>query len=146
MKPESALKEFANEIASKISRKTISELQKITDTLSGDDSELTNVWDEICVQVQYVDSPFWDVYDEDTRSFVAIHVDKLKEHEKFSLWLQTSQGLDWLFDWIYEDEIEEPSLLFDDEDVVYYIVQEYIYCKAGEWSNERIRAYLERQP
>jgi hypothetical protein len=39
----------------------------MSDTLSGDDSELKTTWDEICAQVQYEHSIFWETYDEIVR-------------------------------------------------------------------------------
>ncbi|MBS3948993.1 MAG: hypothetical protein KGZ57_11990 [Dethiobacter sp.] len=35
-----------------IAKKVIRKLQQLKDMLSGDDTPLKNVWDEICVQVQ----------------------------------------------------------------------------------------------
>lgn len=52
------------------------------------------------------------------------------------------QGCDWLHD--YSEESDEHPPVFE-EDIVQYIVQEYVYDKAGGWTNERIRAYLDRQ-
>ena len=62
------LKKFAKEIAIRIAKKTILALQKIENTLSGDDSGLKNTWDEICVQIQYEESLFWSAYDETVQS------------------------------------------------------------------------------
>ncbi len=45
--------------AERICRSTIRALQELTDTLSGEDSELTNLWEEICVQVQDDDEGAW---------------------------------------------------------------------------------------
>lgn len=139
------LMKFAVEIAERISRKTISALQKIPDTLSGDDSGLINSWDEICVQVQGEQSFFWDLYDETTRSFVAAYVEELKAHEKLALWFQTDQGWDWPYDDEEEEERNEYHPIIDDEDIVQYIVKEYVYNKAGRWANKRIRTYIDRQ-
>lgn len=136
------LREFARDIAERISRKTISALQKITDTLSGEDSELNNAWDEICVQVQSEQSFFWDAYDETVQSFVSAYVEELKPHEKSALWFQTEQGWDWLYEPEEEREENPPVLM---EDITQYIVHEYVYVKAGSWTNERIRAYTDRQ-
>ena len=136
------LSKFADEIAERISNRSISELQKIKDTLSGDDSELKNTWDEICAQVQSAQSFFWDVYDETARSIVVAYVAKLKQHERLALWFQTDEGGDWLYD--DEDEKDEHPPV-SDEDIVEYVIHEYVYREAGSWSNERIRAYLDRQ-
>ena len=48
------IKALAHEIANKITKKTIFALQRMPyeTPLSGSDSGLTTVWDEVCVQVQ----------------------------------------------------------------------------------------------
>jgi hypothetical protein len=42
---------FADNQCKQITRRVISQLMKCTDLLSGDDTILTNTWDEICVQL-----------------------------------------------------------------------------------------------
>ena len=83
MKSESdVLRQFAEEIARRLSNKTISALQKITATLSGDDTELKNAWDEICVQEQHEHSFYWATYDETARSIVRSYIAELERHEE----------------------------------------------------------------
>ena len=53
------LSKIAAKKAKQVARKAISDLHKFDDTLSGDDSGLKNVWDEICVQVQGEQSSHW---------------------------------------------------------------------------------------
>lgn len=134
------LSKFADEIAERIAHKVIAALQKVTDKLSGDDSELANAWDEICVQVQYERSFFWEAYDETVRSFVAGFVDELKPNEKAALWFQTEPGGDWLDD---EEKTNEHPPIMDCE-LVDLLVHEHIYSEAANWANDRIRAYLDR--
>lgn len=166
MKSESdVLKKFADEIIQKISRKTIIALQKVTATLSGDDSGLKNAWDEICVQVQEDKSFFWDAYDDTAKSFIYAYIKELQDHEKLAIWFQTDRGSGWLDEeeekddekyairfekklgstWFDEDEDQrEKKPPFCEDDIVEYIVNEFVYVKAGYWDNERIRRYLER--
>ena len=133
------LRKFADEIAERITRKTISDLQGIKESLSGDDSGLENCWDEICVQFQSEASICWDVYEEVIHVSVMAHLEDLKEHEKIALWFQTDEGWDWLYD--NPDEKNESPPVFN-EDIKQYIVQEYVYQEAGNWSNKRIRGFL----
>jgi len=139
---ENLVKKFAQEIAERVSRKIVLTLQKITSTLSGDDSELNNAWDEICVQVQHEDSFFWDAYDETVRSVSASFIEKLQTHEQLALWFQTDQGWDWNCDHGDDSDVQPPVLV---DDIVEYVVQEYVYSKADTWTNERIRTYLKRE-
>ncbi|MGW8157392.1 MAG: hypothetical protein ACWGKN_02545 [Desulfoprunum sp.] len=136
---EKVISEFAKEIAERISRKTIAALQKVKDIQLGDDSGLKNAWDEICFQVQYEKSFIWDVYDETVRSFVFAYIEELKTYEKSALWFQTDNGWDWLYE--NEEEHELPPIF--GEDIVQYIVREYVYFKAGGWENHRLRAFFE---
>lgn len=62
------VKAVAEAAAKRIARRVILGLQRMHHTLSGDDSELVTTWDEICVQVQYEQSFFWDAYDETVRA------------------------------------------------------------------------------
>jgi hypothetical protein len=67
----------------------------MSDTLSGDDSGLTTVWDEICVQVQEGEPCFWDIYDLTVRSLVEFDISQLKHFEQLALWIQTESYCDW---------------------------------------------------
>lgn len=130
----------AEDAALCITRKVINELQRMKYTLSGDDSELKTTWDEICAQIQYEKSIFWNVYDDTVRGCLAGYVEELPAHEREALWLQTEEGIDWAFE---ESEDREPYPVYDN-DIIEYLAREYIYTKAEEWTNARIRAFLER--
>ena len=131
----------AQAAAKRITRKVIAHLQSMDETLSGDDSELKTPWDEICVQVQYEASFFWDAYDETVRGILRGYVAELPKHEREAIWLQTDTGWDWRFE---EPEERDPRPV-SDEEILDYLTQEYVYAEADRWSNFRIRAYLDRQ-
>jgi hypothetical protein len=103
---------------------------------------LINAWEEICVQVQGEESFFGVAYEETIYAVAEKFVLELKEHEKFYLWLETNEGSDWLFD----QEDGDVNLPVVDggmiQEVTEYIIREYIYEKAGYWTNQRIRDYL----
>ena len=107
--------------------------------LSGDDSELENPWDEICAQVQYEQSIFWDVDQETITAFVAGEVETLQPFERDAIWLQTPQGDDW--DCADEESREPYPVVIDD--VIGYIVSDYVLAEAGRWSNPKIRAHID---
>lgn len=52
------VRELADHVARRMTRKVIPELQCMRTTLSGDDSEIRTVWDEVCTQVQRERSVF----------------------------------------------------------------------------------------
>lgn len=132
--------EFARLAVRRITRKVIADLQRMELTLSGDDSELKTTWDEICAQVQYEQFFAWDAYDETVRTLVGGYVSDLPTHEREAIWLQTDPGSDWDCE---EPESRKPYPVTND-DIVDYITTEQVYAEAGKWSNERIRAYLDR--
>lgn len=114
----------------------IRDLQRIKDCLlSGDDSPLRSIWEEICVQQQGALSFFWCAYQETITACVEGRIEGLQPYELDALWLLTRQGEDW-------DCEREPYPVFQG-DVVDYI-QDEILSRANDWSNERIRRYLER--
>lgn len=115
-------------------------LSAVYDTLSGDDSELKTVWDEICAQVQDEESFYWAAYDRAVRAIVSDYVSKLADHEREAMWLQTEAADDWLFDEPGQDDAVPVS----DDDIVDWLTREYVYPSAARWSNTRIRAYLNR--
>jgi hypothetical protein len=70
------IRAFAEEICQRLTRKMIDRLQEMKDGLqSGDGSGLENTWDEICVQIQYEQSIYWDAYDSTVRQMVEAVVE-----------------------------------------------------------------------
>lgn len=131
----------AREAAQRITRKVIADLQRIKDSLSGDDSGLKTAWDEICVQAQSDESVFWDDYDQTVRARVGAYVTKLPKHEREALWLETDAG----YAWDLRDADDREAYPVNVDDIVDYLVQEHVYARASDWSNARIRTYIERQ-
>ena len=79
------LSRVAKKKAKQLTRKVISNLQQLDSTLSGDDSGLINVWDEICVQVQDEQSWYWDSYMEVARSSLRFYVGQLSETDLLTM-------------------------------------------------------------
>ena len=148
---ENLINEYARSAATIVSRKTIRAMQRVTATLSGDDSGLINAWDEICVQIQGDKSSLWYLYIETLENFVRMHVEELSECDLRSLWLQTEAGFGWQWDIENSDEDSSPArstpesqiIPHNIDEIVPFIVDEYILSKAGYYSNKRIREYLE---
>jgi len=156
MKTDSdVLKKFADDIADRIVRKTVAELRKVKDTLSGDDSPLKDAWEEICVQIQEEQSFFWEAYEGIAWSIISRHVAKLKHHELLAIWFQTDEGEDWrctpvtskeLYEEMSEAErdgchVEDESTPLCTDEVERYI-QLRLYDKAESYSNNGIEKFL----
>ena len=134
------IRAFAETICKRVTRKSISQLQRMTSgLLSGEDSGLENTWDEICAQVQYQESIHWDLYDDTVRDVARIEIQELQHHERQAIGLQTPEGFDWLF----EGESARDACPVVEDDIVEYLVREHIYSCAANWTNKRIRAYLD---
>ncbi len=159
MKDQSdVLKIFAENIADRIVRKAIRELKQIKVTLSGEDSCLDNAWEEICAQVQYQNSYFWEAYEGTAWSIISQQISKLKCHELLAVWFQTDAGWDWDFSPVisrehYENmsdiekearqervEDDDPPLSIDD---IERYIQHRLYSAAEVFTNKRIEKYLE---
>lgn len=138
---ESAIvRALAGAVVERITRRVIRDLQRMDVTLSGEDSGLKSPWDELCAQVQYMESFYWDAYEETVRAIVDGYVKDLPKYETEAIWLQTEEGFDWA---LKEPEDREPYPVFRG-DIVEYVMREGVYLKAGQWSNARIRAYIDR--
>ncbi len=76
---------ISENVCKKVSAKVIRILQKMTEgLLTGDDTPLKNIWDEICVQVQDQESCYWDNYLETISTFIETEVTKLNNTTKAS--------------------------------------------------------------
>ena len=130
----------SHDAAQRLTRKVIADLQAMSDTLSGDDSGLKTTWDEICVQVQYQESIFWDAHDAIVRNLIGSYIAQLAKYEREAIWMQTDAGVDW----VGEEPKDRAAYPIVDADIINYLIHKYVYSEAADWSNARIEAYLER--
>ena len=138
LSPAAIVAAVAEHAAQRITRRTIRDLQRMPSDLSGEGSGLANVWNEICAQVQHERSFAWNAYDQTARAVVDSLVEELLPHEQAALWLQTDEGIDWDSD----DPAERATNPVATDDIAAYLLRDYIYPAAEDWSNTRIRAYL----
>lgn len=115
-------------------------LQGMSAELSGEDSGLHNVWEEICVQIQYEHSVVWDMYEQTLRALVEGAVEDMAQLEQEAIWLQTDSASDWECN---DGKERDPYPVFKD-DIIEYILNEHLLYEAGRWTNPRIRAYIDR--
>ena len=136
---ESLLSEIADGECQRVSRKVIRSLQRMTDGLqSGDDSELMNVWNEVCVQVQGEQSVIWDAYLHTVGRLISDQLSRVDVTLKRAIWLQTPEGIDW------EAGPGDRASPYSDDDIVEYVLHDYVLSAAADWSNARIERYRER--
>ena len=136
---ESIVWDLASACSARICRRVVRQLQQHRELQSGDDSPLVSAWEEICVQVQDERSVLWSVYDDLARGYIERGVRELAKYEFRALWLETPEGIDW----VCKEDGEQgppPSVM---DDVVEYLADD-LYSRAADWSNDRIRRYLDR--
>lgn len=108
--------------------------------LSEDESQLDNIWDEICVQQQCEHSFSWRAYVQTMYAVIEYRVSQLQRYELDALWLQTLAA-DY---WDCELEGERATYPVAEHDVVAHL-QDVLLTRARDWSNSRISRYLERR-
>lgn len=108
--------------------------------LSGDDSSLRNIWDEICAQKQGEESFYWSAYQETINQILLYEVNQLDHASLLALWAQTDDGFDWLYDHHADDNGLE-KVAVDIDTVVTYL-NLHLLQEAADENNERVQRYL----
>ncbi|WP_234121355.1 hypothetical protein [Clostridium hydrogenum] len=134
------ISEIAREECKKVSERVIKILQGMHKEMgSGDDTILKSVWEEICVQVQGEQSFTWEAYLECIREIVSDELKLCGVQIKQAIWLQTQEGIDWECD----NEDEEATVAYFDDDMIEYLLNDYILTSAADWTSDTIERYLE---
>lgn len=144
---------LARQAVEKLVPQAIRQLQQLRGDhlLSGEESRLRDVWDEICVQVQYELSPHWSSYQLLIERVILRLLEAVPPTSLHALWLETGAGEEWL------DELEaaaastEPKapspvvdLTYDKDDVVVFL-RDRVVDAAADRTNSRIDRYLARR-
>lgn len=143
MRAESAVaKAWADELTGQLIRKAIGDLEEMPydSPLSGEDSGLETIWDEICVQVQQEQSFFWDTYLEVMETLLGGLVEDLSRPARLALWLKTDEGWGWLCDYRDDDAGEDTAPLCNDE--ITAMLMACLLEEAENFENDRINRYL----
>lgn len=135
--------DLAQRALARLERATIRELGKLRgDHLqSGPDSGLRDVWDEICVQVQDEESAVWWAYMATLEQVVVRLLNGTPRRALHAIWIDTPNGEAWL-EQMESEKSGSGAGLYDEDDVVEVVVQG-VLARAEEWSNPRIRRYLD---
>jgi hypothetical protein len=116
------ISEVASAALEKISRRVMTALQRIkgSSLQSGVDSRLTNVWDEVCIQVQTEYSFHWDAYKAIIDPLIEDEIQKFPAYVGHAIWFQTDRGFAWLCNAEDEEHPEMPPDCWSD-------ITEYIF-------------------
>lgn len=132
-------------IKADIVNKAVNSLQSMPGNclLSGEDSGLTNTWEEICVQVQGEESFYWETYLDVINDFLASHLEELSQQDRLALWLRTGARRSWRKNGEYDKEVDNEPL------VAIYEICDYLRSAlmsiAEDFENAAINRYLARQ-
>jgi hypothetical protein len=126
------------------------QLMRSKQRLSGDDSNLQNTWEEICVQVRGEQSYFWDAYESAMRDAVLGVLQFLSWNVMETLWLHTDDGWDLRYDMDADETegrtsqpgYERPDIAVDEEVIAQDIITNYLLPLAGNFTNPRVEEFL----
>ncbi len=136
---EIIVQQICKELFKKIEIRVIRRIQKHSATVLGHYS-LKNMWDEICLITQEGDQMYYDACTDTIDGEINLTLSKmmLDNWQLSAMWLQTQEGLDWVYD--YENKMPEETFLTHNlDDITKYIREEYILVAAMNWSNARIQ-------
>lgn len=135
------ISDLADALCKKIAKQVVEELQELKEDnlLSGEDSGLKNVWDEICVQVQKEQSIYWDMYISVIHSIIEKSMKLIAPYEKMAIWWQSDDPEKTLT----EDCKDVKGYIFNMEAITEYICKEHILPIAADYTNPAIEAYLD---
>jgi len=138
------VKAWAKELNDKIVGQAIRELEQMDgmEMLSGDDSSLKNVWEEICVQVQFEESADWDAYIETMESVLESQVQLLSSDARLALWVTTDEGWNYVYD-NHTDENGAANAPVFDGDIV-NAIKDKLLAAASNYSTQNIDRFLMR--
>lgn len=112
-------------------------LRQRKDGLAGEDSGLSSLWSEICVQVRDEEGPYWEAYEIEMLQATESALLGLSVLDRVALFFSTEEGWDWLVEFEErEDQAKEagepqPSCAPDDvaidpEELARHVVTEYL--------------------
>jgi hypothetical protein len=132
---EKLLNNLAQHYITSLTKKAVRQIMRLPKEamMSGDDSPLKNVWDEICVQVQGEHFFCWDLYPDMISEFCKGVLDDQPNEILFLLSYIACENkfIAYENNTYYEDDVVE-------------LIKNSVLQYAGDYHNQRIEHYLER--
>ena len=115
---------------------------------SPESSGLINLWDEICVQVQWEYSPYWDSYEDYIEAIIDESVRTLPKEEKLMIWLSSESFSDWADSYDEDDNCDDAFSEFFpegyDSDAIIKTIYEEVISRADVYQNRRITTFIDQ--
>lgn len=116
-------------------QKVMQELIALPYTLSGDDSHLKNVWEEICVQVQDEMSFYWNAYEDTIDNVITAEYEALPVMKQNFIKIETLSN----HNSYYEDMEGFRDISLND---ISEYIKGLVLGEADDFSNSRIEKYI----
>lgn len=122
------VKAWANRLAATTVKEVIDKLKGMAAKLSGD-SGLTNVWEEICAQVQGEASAYWAAYQDAIEGLLHTCLESLDRDAQLALWAVTDVGWDYIYDH-HADPDGSASVALNTGDIVSMLASDVLSAAA----------------
>ncbi len=135
------VQDLGENVFERVKKEVIRTLDAMEGGLSGEDSGLSTIWEELCAQLQFEQSIHWDMYDMTVRETIQQVAEELPPFEREALWLLTNEGSDWECE--YEEERDAYPICISD--IVEHVVENGVYEDARCSTNPSVLKYLRRK-
>lgn len=138
------LRKRGDAVLKRATRRVIGVLQRLpAETMRGGKTGLSTLWEEICVQVQYQESAFWDTYLDMLEPQSLEYLTNLPDDDLEALWLMTSAGEDWLDgEGLRRNGGDGEAFIPVLAEECVQLVKEAVLDRAANWTNARVRLHL----
>lgn len=131
---------WADILSASIVNRVIDGFQGMEATLSGADSGLRSVWEEICAQVQGEESCDWSVYEDLLNDSVYACVEDLDCDARLALWAVTDEGWSYIYEH-HADQDGADAVSVDTGDIVTKLTGE-VLSAAADFESPSLFRYL----
>jgi|GEM_PF-1565541 len=135
------VRHWASRLEKLVVAQTKRQLKKFgkSNTLSGDASNLRNIWDEICFQQQVEESFYWSAYQDLIDQTLLNQLQHLDQASLLALWAQTDSGFDWFFDHHADEDGHEHAYV--DYEAVVHQLRRQLLQNATDENNSVVNEY-----
>lgn len=131
---------WAYELKGSCTQEVIAELQTMKDEMLSGDSGLSNVWEEICAQVQGEQSFDWDSYEDVVETAVQGKVELLSREQQLAIWTLTDDGWNWVYDHFNDDDGENLAPM--EMSAIVRLITDDVMSAASDFESKALYRFL----